>query len=46
MQSDHILVLEKGRILGYGTHEELVKSCSLYNEIHESQMGRRLNRAS
>jgi ATP-binding cassette subfamily B protein len=46
MQSDHILVLEQGRILGYGTHKELVQSCSLYNEIHESQMGRRLNRAS
>jgi ATP-binding cassette subfamily B protein len=45
MQSDHILVLEKGRVLGYGTHQELMESCSLYNEIYESQMGRRLARA-
>jgi ATP-binding cassette subfamily B protein len=42
MQCDQILVIEKGRILGYGTHDELVNTCSLYNEIHQSQMGRRI----
>ena len=39
MQHDHILVLEDGRTLGYGTHEELLKSCPVYREIYESQMG-------
>jgi len=39
MQADHILVLEQGRILGYGTHEELIESCGLYQEISQSQMG-------
>jgi ATP-binding cassette subfamily B protein len=39
MQSDHIMVLEQGRILGYGTHRELMESCVLYREIGESQMG-------
>ncbi len=39
MQSDHILVLEEGEMLGYGTHEELLKDCEVYHEIYESQMG-------
>ena len=41
MQADHILVLEQGRILGYGTHRELMETCDLYQEINQSQMGRR-----
>jgi len=41
MQADHILVLENGRVLGYGKHGELLESCRLYQEINESQMGRR-----
>ena len=40
MQADHIMVLERGRILGYGTHGELLDSCALYREISDSQMGR------
>jgi ATP-binding cassette subfamily B protein len=39
MQADHIMVLEQGRILGYGTHRELLADCELYREISESQMG-------
>jgi ATP-binding cassette subfamily B protein len=39
-QADHILVLEGGRIAGYGVHEELLQSCSVYREISRSQMGR------
>jgi ATP-binding cassette subfamily B protein len=39
MRSDHIMVLEQGRILGYGTHEELIETCPLYREISLSQMG-------
>lgn len=37
--ADHILVLEKGHMLGYGTHEELMCSCDSYREIARSQMG-------
>ena len=40
MNCDHILVLENGRILGYGTHNELLESCLLYQEINNSQMGK------
>ncbi|MDR1972181.1 MAG: ABC transporter ATP-binding protein/permease [Treponema sp.] len=39
MQADHIMVLEQGRISGYGTHRELLAGCALYREICESQMG-------
>lgn len=37
--ADHILVLEEGKPLGYGTHEELLKSCAVYRQISISQMG-------
>ena len=39
MQADHILVLEDGNCIGYGTHEELMNTCSIYKEISQSQMG-------
>jgi ATP-binding cassette subfamily B protein len=35
--ADRILLLDNGRISGYGTHEELLKSSKLYREIAESQ---------
>ncbi len=37
--ADHILVLEDGEPIGYGTHEELMESCEVYSEISRSQMG-------
>ena len=37
--ADHILVLEDGAPIGYGTHEELMESCDVYSEISRSQMG-------
>lgn len=37
--ADHILVLENGKMIGYGTHEELMENCSVYQEIAHSQMG-------
>lgn len=37
--ADHILVLEDGVPIGYGTHEELMENCRIYNEISKSQMG-------
>ena len=39
LHADHILVLEEGKELGYGTHEELLRSCQVYQEIAKSQMG-------
>ncbi len=35
--ADKILVLEDGESVGFGTHEELLENCSVYNEIHTSQ---------
>lgn len=35
--ADHILVMEDGRINGYGTHEELLENNDIYREIYESQ---------
>ena len=35
--ADHILVIEDGRINGYGTHDQLVRSNEIYREIYESQ---------
>ena len=37
---DLILVLDEGRLVGKGTHEELLKSCEVYREICDSQLER------
>lgn len=39
MGLDHILVLEEGEPIGYGTHKELLENCEVYREIYEVQMG-------
>lgn len=39
MNSDLILVIDEGRIIAKGRHEELMESCDVYREISESQMG-------
>ncbi len=39
MQSDLILVLDDGAVIGQGTHEELMENCETYREIYKSQMG-------
>lgn len=39
--ADHILVLEDGRCIGYGTHGELLQNCAAYQMIYELQMGQR-----
>ena len=39
LQADRIIVLDGGRIVGLGTHEELLASCSQYQEIVASQLG-------
>lgn len=37
--ADKILVLDGGRIVGCGTHGELLDTCAVYREIHSSQYG-------
>lgn len=39
MNADQIIVLDEGEIVGIGTHEELLKTCKIYKEIKESQLG-------
>lgn len=39
MHADRILVLDEGRIIGAGTHEELLDTCPVYREISDSQLG-------
>lgn len=38
-EADQILVLEDGRIIGHGTHGELLKTCEAYSEIYTTQIG-------
>lgn len=40
INADKILVLEKGRVAGIGTHKELLKSCKVYQEIAYSQLSK------
>ncbi|MGN1410407.1 MAG: ABC transporter ATP-binding protein [Eubacteriales bacterium] len=37
MHADRIITLDDGKIVGIGTHEELLESCPVYREIYESQ---------
>ena len=38
LDADQIIVLDEGRIVGIGTHRELMKSCQVYQEIARSQL--------
>lgn len=38
LHADQILVLDDGKIVGAGTHEELLKSCEVYQQIAASQL--------
>jgi ATP-binding cassette subfamily B protein len=38
IDSDQIIVLEKGKVIGVGTHKQLVKTVPLYRELAQSQM--------
>ena len=40
LDADRILVVDDGRIVGQGTHQELLKNCPLYREIAETQLGK------
>lgn len=37
MHADKILVLDEGKIVGTGMHQELLKACPIYKEIYETQ---------
>lgn len=39
MSADHIMVMDEGKVIGYGSHEELMESCEVYREIGNSQLG-------
>lgn len=39
MHCDRIYVLDRGRLVGAGRHEELLRNCSVYQEIYASQTG-------
>jgi ATP-binding cassette subfamily B protein len=39
MDATRILVIDNGEVVGMGTHKELLKSCQLYREIAEIQLG-------
>jgi len=40
MRADQIVVLDGGKVVGIGTHEQLMKSCETYQEIVYSQLSR------
>lgn len=44
MHADQILVLDDGRLVGSGSHAELLCGCSVYREIYESQFGKGVER--
>ena len=39
MNSDRILVMDKGKVVGFGNHSQLLETCPIYQEIYHSQMG-------
>ena len=43
MRCDKVYVLDNGRVVGVGTHKQLLKTCPTYREIYDSQMGGGIN---
>lgn len=43
MDADKIVVLDDGEVVGLGTHQTLLATCSVYQEIYQSQMGREVS---
>ncbi|MWV46426.1 ATP-binding cassette domain-containing protein [Paenibacillus sp. HJL G12] len=42
MDADQIVVMDRGEMAGSGTHEELMLTCRVYQEIYKSQMGKEM----
>lgn len=40
MNAEQIIVLEEGKVVGKGTHQELLKNCEVYYEIASSQLSK------
>lgn len=40
LDADQILVLDQGKVVGYGTHQELMRTCKTYQEIAQSQLSK------
>jgi ATP-binding cassette, subfamily B, multidrug efflux pump len=40
MDADKIVVLDHGELVGFGTHQELLQNCTVYQEIYQSQIGK------
>jgi len=38
MNAEQIIVLDKGKVVGIGTHKELLEKCQIYYEIASSQL--------
>ncbi|MGG1658111.1 ABC transporter ATP-binding protein [Brevibacillus sp. NRS-1366] len=43
MDADKIVVLDNGEVVGIGTHETLLTTCQVYQEIFQSQIGREVS---
>lgn len=39
MRCDRVYVLDNGKVVGVGTHKQLLQTCQTYREIYDSQMG-------
>ena len=40
MNADKIIVLDEGKVVGMGTHKELLKNCPVYEQIALSQLSK------
>ena len=43
MEADQILVMDEGKIVGIGSHDQLLKTCEPYQEIYYSQMDKEVS---
>jgi ATP-binding cassette subfamily B protein len=39
LNADKIVVIDRGRVIAEGTHQQLMQSCQIYQEIYSSQLG-------
>lgn len=43
IDADKIVVLDHGKLVGVGTHQDLLKDCRVYKEIYQSQVGKEVS---